>query len=92
MTKSNTTTAKERAAQRASVLAAIGKKDTVISIMASPASLSRAKRYLNRSVEKEKKMTAKDIDEENSDCPSIKNPNHLDSNLGVVHANVEQKY
>ena len=45
-TSSNTTTAKQRAAQRASVLAAIGKKDTVIS-MASP-SLSRAEHYLNR--------------------------------------------
>ena len=46
-TTKSTTTAKQRAAQRASVLAAIGKKDTVIS-MASP-SLSRAEHYLNRS-------------------------------------------
>ena len=68
-TSSMTTTANQRAAQRASVLAAIGKKDTVISI-ASP-SLSRAERYLNRSAEKEKKMIAEDIDEENSgDSPS----------------------
>ncbi len=44
--------------------------------MASP-SLSRAERYLNRSAEKKKKMTAEDINEENSDCPSIKNHDHL---------------
>jgi hypothetical protein len=88
---SNTTTAKQRAAQRATILAAIGKKDTVISIMASP-SLSRAERYLNHSAEKEKKMTAEDIDEENSDCPSIENPDHLASNLDASGSSVAHPF
>ena len=52
-TSSMTTTANQRAAQRASVLAAIGKKDTVISI-ASP-SLSRAERYLNAAPRRRKR-------------------------------------
>ena len=59
--------------------------------MASP-SLSRAERYLNCSAEKEKKMTAEDIDEENSDCPSIKNPNHLDSNLDASGSSVAHPF